>query len=185
MKNDNKKLETEGKSLLIESEHLKKQKKNIHKYDSIGINTSTNVLAKQKKKKREKCLQRKKDTRNDNNKSDQDNKSDNQLPGILLKLICKYLFIKIIHKFIILIFFFIKVLEAGDVKSLLEQFEASESTLVSNYPPVRINREYELDTSIKSNEIQQCIKQSQISNLHKNIRDALPKEVVENIKVIM
>lgn len=86
MKNDNKKLETEVKSLLIESEHLKKQKKNIHKYDSIGINTRTNVLAKQKKKKREKCLQRKKDTRNDNNKSDQDNsKSDNQLPGIFLK----------------------------------------------------------------------------------------------------
>lgn len=67
----------------------------------------------------------------------------------------------------------------------MEQFEASESTLVSNYPSVRMNKEYELDTSTKSNEIQQCMKQSQISNLHKNIRDALPKEVVENIKVII
>lgn len=76
-------------------------------------------------------------------------------------------------------------MEAGDVKSLLEQFEASESTLVSTYPSVGMNTEYEPDSSMKSDEIQQCIKQPQISNLHKDIRDALPKEVVEKIKVII
>ncbi|XP_017759100.1 PREDICTED: NK-tumor recognition protein [Eufriesea mexicana] len=153
MESDNKKIETEVKSLLIEPKHSKNQsklKKNIHKYDSIGIDTSANLLAKQKKKKKEKCLQHNKDKQND----DEDNKSANQLP----------------------------VLEAGDVKSLLEQFEASENTLVSTYPSARMNIECELDSPTKSNEAEECMKQSQTSNLHKNIRDALPKEVIENIK---
>ncbi|XP_043518592.1 NK-tumor recognition protein isoform X2 [Frieseomelitta varia] len=74
------------------------------------------------------------------------------------------------------------VLEAGDVKSLLEQFEASEDALVSTCPSTEMNVESELKSSVKSNETQQCIEQSQISNLHKNIRDGLPKEVVEKIK---
>lgn len=48
-----------------------------------------------------------------------------------------------------------------------------------------MNTEYEPDLSMKSNEIQQCIKQPQISDLHKDIKDALPKEVIEKIKVII
>ncbi|KOC60266.1 Peroxisome proliferator-activated receptor gamma coactivator-related protein 1 [Habropoda laboriosa] len=155
MEGDNKK-KTESKSLLITSKHSKNQsklKKNIHKYDSIGIDMSANVSTKQKRKKKEKPLQCNKEIQSinhDNNKS-----YANQVP----------------------------VLEAGDVKSLLEQFEASENTLISTYPSAKVNAECELDLLVKSNEVQQCVKQSQVSNLHKNIRDALPQEVIENIKI--
>lgn len=92
--------------------------------------------------------------------------------------------------------FIIIALEAGTVESLLEQFEASENTVISSYTSTKINTEYEQDLHIKSTKIQQRIKQSgitttktslsQISNLHKNIRnirDALPERVIEKIKV--
>ncbi|CAK9806843.1 Peroxisome proliferator-activated receptor gamma coactivator-related protein 1 [Anthophora quadrimaculata] len=155
MGSDNKK-KTEPKSLLRASKHSKNQsklKKNIHKYDSIGIDMSANVSTKQKRKKKDKPLRCNKEIQrndHDNNKS-----YTNQTP----------------------------VLEAGDVKSLLEQFEASENTLLSSYPSAKVNAECELDLLVKSNEVQNCVKQSQVSNLHKNIRDALPQEVIENIKI--
>ncbi|XP_076669360.1 uncharacterized protein LOC143369380 isoform X1 [Andrena cerasifolii] len=157
-----KKVETESKSLSTESKHMKNQKmkKHIPKYDSIGIDITANVLTKQKKKKKEKSLVRNANIRNsvcNNNES-----SSNHLP----------------------------VLEAGDVKSLLEQFEASENT--SSYLSTKPNTVCEQGVPVKYTRIQQRLKQSrvnttkkslsQISNLHKNIRDALPKEVIEKIK---
>lgn len=84
-------------------------------------------------------------------------------------------------------------MEAGDVKSLLEQFEASENT--SSYLSTKPNTVCEQGVPVKYTRIQQRMKQSrvnttkkslsQISHLHKNIRDALPKEVIEKIKVIV
>lgn len=71
------------------------------------------------------------------------------------------------------------------MKSLLEQFEASENTLISTSAAAETNAEYESSLPVKSNKIQRCVKQSEVSNLHKNIRDALPKEVMEKIKVII
>lgn len=78
------------------------------------------------------------------------------------------------------------VLEAGDVKSLLEQFEASEDALVSTCPSTETNVKPELDSSVKSNETQRCgTEQSRISNLRTDIGDALSKQVVEKIKVTL
>ncbi|XP_076632979.1 uncharacterized protein LOC143347585 isoform X1 [Colletes latitarsis] len=80
------------------------------------------------------------------------------------------------------------VLEAGTVESLLEQFEASENTAIS-YTSPKISTGSEQDSHIKPTKTQQRVKQSgittkrsQISNLHKNIKDALPKGVIEKIK---
>ncbi|XP_076176418.1 uncharacterized protein LOC143151298 isoform X3 [Ptiloglossa arizonensis] len=164
---DNKKIETVSKSLPKESKHTRKQnkiKKDVPKYESIGINITANVLMKQKKKKKN-SIQHNKNIKNTN--YDKNESIPNYLPA----------------------------LEAGTVESLLEQFEASENTVISSYTSTKINTEYEQDLHIKSTKIQQRIKQSgitttktslsQISNLHKNIRnirDALPERVIEKIK---
>nr|XP_012145338.1 PREDICTED: uncharacterized protein LOC100875347 isoform X5 [Megachile rotundata] len=156
---DNKKPEVETESLLKEPKYLKSQnkvKKNAAKYKNVGIDINTT----QKKKRKEKQLQYNKDTHNSNGKSEKSRV--NQLP----------------------------VLQAGDVKSLLEQFEASENTL---YPSSSANAECDQEViQAKSKETQQYTKQSpsfttkkslsRMSNLHKNIRNALPKEMVEKIK---
>ncbi|XP_017885090.1 peroxisome proliferator-activated receptor gamma coactivator 1-alpha-like isoform X2 [Ceratina calcarata] len=152
---DNGKVQPEVKSELIQPKHSKcksKLKKNIRKYDSVGIDTSANLFTKQRRKKKEKSLTHNKNTRN----NDQDNKEPaNQMP----------------------------VLEAGDVKSLLEQFEASEDALITSCPNNKTNIKCKTKSPIKCNEIQRKqAKESQISNLHKNIRDALPKEVIDKIK---
>ncbi|XP_060822443.1 NK-tumor recognition protein-like isoform X4 [Bombus pascuorum] len=155
MESDNNKIEIETKSSLIEPKHSKSQNKSKKKIHKYdSIGKDISAnLFLKQKKKRE----RKCSQHNEDiqNGGQDNNKTTNQLP----------------------------VLEAGDVKSLLEQFEASESTLVSTYSSAGTNAEYETDSFMKSNEIQQCIKQPQISNLHKDIRDALPKEVIEKIKV--
>ncbi|XP_060822442.1 NK-tumor recognition protein-like isoform X3 [Bombus pascuorum] len=154
MESDNNKIEIETKSSLIEPKHSKSQNKSKKKIHKYdSIGKDISAnLFLKQKKKRE----RKCSQHNEDiqNGGQDNNKTTNQLP----------------------------VLEAGDVKSLLEQFEASESTLVSTYSSAGTNAEYETDSFMKSNEIQQCIKQPQISNLHKDIRDALPKEVIEKIK---
>ncbi|XP_043599350.1 NK-tumor recognition protein-like isoform X4 [Bombus pyrosoma] len=155
MENQSKKIEIETKSSLIEPKHSKSQNKSKKNIHKYdSIGKDISAnLFLKQKKKRE--VKCSQHNKDIQNGGQDNNKTTNQLP----------------------------VLEAGDVKSLLEQFEASESTLVSTYSSAGMNTEYEPDSSMKSNEIQQCIKQPQISNLHKDIRDALPKEVVEKIKV--
>ncbi|XP_050584449.1 tetratricopeptide repeat protein 14 homolog isoform X5 [Bombus affinis] len=155
MESDSKKIEIETKSSLIEPKHSKSQNKSKKNIHKYdSIGKDISAnLFLKQKKKKEAKCSQ---HNKDIQNGDQDNnKTTNQLP----------------------------VLEAGDVKSLLEQFEASESTLVSTYSSAGMNTEYEPDLSMKSNEIQQCIKQPQISDLHKDIKDALPKEVIEKIKV--
>ncbi|XP_074107990.1 uncharacterized protein LOC141533170 isoform X2 [Cotesia typhae] len=82
------------------------------------------------------------------------------------------------------------VLEARDVKSLLEQFEASEANLDLINPNSTkkntesrqalceikkvINKPKDISKSLKSTE-------PQVSERHKNIRDSLPKEVIDRI----
>lgn len=64
---------------------------------------------------------------------------------------------------------------------------------MSFYSSSNVNTERDQDVCVKSKETQQHMKQnftpkkslSRISNLHKNIRSALPKEMVEKIKVII
>ncbi|KAF7400739.1 hypothetical protein HZH66_005923 [Vespula vulgaris] len=63
------------------------------------------------------------------------------------------------------------VLEAGDVKSLLEQFEASENSAIKTMCRDKVSTESNQKKST-----------AQSSNLHKNIRDSLPKEVIDRIK---
>ncbi|XP_068974469.1 NK-tumor recognition protein-like isoform X6 [Bombus flavifrons] len=155
MESDSKKIEIETKSSLIEPKHSKSQNKSKKNIHKYdSIGKDISAnLFLKQKKKREPKCSQ--HNKDIQNGGQDNNKTTNQLP----------------------------VLEAGDVKSLLEQFEASESTLVSTYSSAGMNTEYEPDSSMKSNEIQQCIKQPQISDLHKDIRDALPKEVIEKIKV--
>ncbi|XP_033179339.1 NK-tumor recognition protein isoform X5 [Bombus impatiens] len=155
MESDSKKIEIETKSSLIEPKHSKSQNKSKKNIHKYdSIGKDISAnLFLKQKKKREPKCSQ--HNKDIQNGGQDNNKTTNQLP----------------------------VLEAGDVKSLLEQFEASESTLVSTYSSAGMNTEYNPDSSTKSNEIQQCIKQPQISDLHKDIRDALPKEVIEKIKV--
>ncbi|XP_048265757.1 NK-tumor recognition protein isoform X5 [Bombus terrestris] len=155
MESDSKKIEIEAKSSLIEPKHSKSQNKSKKNIHKYdSIGKDISAnLFLKQKKKKEAKCSQ--HNKDIQNGGQDNNKTTNQLP----------------------------VLEAGDVKSLLEQFEASESTLVSTYSSAGMNTEYEPDSSMKSNEIQQCIKQPQISDLHKDIRDALPKEVIEKIKV--
>ncbi|XP_071860736.1 uncharacterized protein isoform X4 [Bombus fervidus] len=155
MENDSKKIEIETKSSLIEPKHSKSQNKSKKNIHKYD-SIGKDISANLFLKQKKKRKEKCSQHNEDIQNGGQDNnKTTNQLP----------------------------VLEAGDVKSLLEQFEASESTLVSTYSSAGANTEYETDSFMKSNEIQQCIKQPQISNLHKDIRDALPKEVIEKIKV--
>ncbi|KAL2726985.1 serine/arginine repetitive matrix protein 2-like isoform X1 [Vespula squamosa] len=84
------------------------------------------------------------------------------------------------------------VLEAGDVKSLLEQFEASENSAMKTMCRDKVSTESNQSIYIQSSKIQPSTKQTlailpekstaQSSNLHKNIRDSLPKEVIDRIK---
>ncbi|XP_063989416.1 serine/arginine repetitive matrix protein 2 isoform X2 [Diachasmimorpha longicaudata] len=88
----------------------------------------------------------------------------------------------------------VPVLEAGDVKSLLEQFEASEATSLHPQirsdpkntpktipePPKPVNDHCTVDKS-KQTLLKKSLDTS-ASKLHKNIRDSLPKEVVDRIK---
>lgn len=86
------------------------------------------------------------------------------------------------------------MLEAGDVKSLLEQFEASENSAVKTLCHDKVPTESNQSVYIQSSKIQPSTKQTfsvlpekstkQSTNLHKNIRDSLPKEVIDRIKVI-
>lgn len=87
------------------------------------------------------------------------------------------------------------MLEAGDVKSLLEQFEASENSAVQTLYHDKVSTESNQSVYIQSSKIQPSTKQTfsvlpekstkQSTNLHKNIRDSLPKEVIDRIKVII
>ncbi|XP_053975874.1 NK-tumor recognition protein isoform X2 [Hylaeus volcanicus] len=157
MKSD-KKVEGESKSLLKEPKYTNKQNK--MECDNIGIDVTANVLVKQKKKKKENLIQRNKNTKNNNfNKKS----ISNHLP----------------------------VLEAGTVESLLEQFEASENTAISSHRSTKISTECKQELHMKPTKIQQRMKQSgitiakklsQVSNLHKNIRESQPKGVIEKIK---
>ncbi|XP_043667898.1 serine/arginine repetitive matrix protein 2-like isoform X2 [Vespula pensylvanica] len=84
------------------------------------------------------------------------------------------------------------VLEAGDVKSLLEQFEASENSAIKTMCRDKVSTESNQSVYIQSSNIHPSTKQTlsvlpekstaQSSNLHKNIRDSLPKEVIDRIK---
>ncbi|XP_035721997.1 serine/arginine repetitive matrix protein 2-like isoform X2 [Vespa mandarinia] len=86
----------------------------------------------------------------------------------------------------------VPVLEAGDVKSLLEQFEASENSAMKTLCRDKVSIESNQSMYIQSSKIQPSTKQTlsvlpkkstkQSSNLHKNIRDSLPKEVIDRIK---
>nr|XP_033330832.1 NK-tumor recognition protein [Megalopta genalis] len=120
-----------------------------------------NMLAKQKKRKREKTVISNKDTKisNCNSKS-----HTNQLA----------------------------VLEAGTVESLLEKFEASENSVVSSDSSSKSNTDFNREPSLSCYKKQHLIKEprstiskkslSQVSNLHKNIRNALSNKVIEKIK---
>ncbi|XP_015430145.1 PREDICTED: NK-tumor recognition protein [Dufourea novaeangliae] len=165
VKNCDKHVEIESKSLPTELMYRKSQnkvKKNILKYDSIVIDITSNIITKQKRKKKEKSLLYNKDVKSSNH--------DNSKPHLR-------------H---------LPVLEAGTVESLLEQFEASENTAVSSNPSSKNNTDVDQDLSLTRSKNQQCMKEprinatekplSQVSSLHKNIRDALPKEIIDKVK---
>ncbi|XP_011298043.1 serine/arginine repetitive matrix protein 2 isoform X2 [Fopius arisanus] len=87
----------------------------------------------------------------------------------------------------------VPVLEAGDVKSLLEQFEASEASslhpqVYSGHDASPQDKSLELSKpnrhpvdSSKQTLLKKSL-DSPASKFHKNIRDSLPKEVVDRIK---
>lgn len=86
----------------------------------------------------------------------------------------------------------VSVLEAGDVKSLLEQFEASEAVTprasVSNYGKgVATGDNYHSKSVAPGNKsLLTPIKkpaEAVDSTLHQNIMNSLPKEVIDRIKV--
>ncbi|XP_078034696.1 uncharacterized protein LOC144468821 [Augochlora pura] len=162
IKSCDKRLDVEYKQgYLYSKSSQSKVKKNIPKSDSIGINITANMLTKQKKRKKEKTVIPNKDMKssNHNNKS-----HTNQLA----------------------------VLEAGSVESLLEKFEASENSIVSSDSSSKSNTDSDQDPSLNCSKKQQLIKEpgsatskkslSQVSSFHKNIRNALSKEVIEKIK---
>ncbi|XP_057340127.1 uncharacterized protein LOC130677396 isoform X3 [Microplitis mediator] len=81
------------------------------------------------------------------------------------------------------------VLEACDVKSLLEQFEASEANFdrINQIPnkiiPDNIQKPCEIDKVEARKDMLKLLKSTepQVSERHKNIRDSLPKEVIDRI----
>ncbi|XP_044593657.1 uncharacterized protein DDB_G0287625 isoform X2 [Cotesia glomerata] len=82
------------------------------------------------------------------------------------------------------------VLEARDVKSLLEQFEASEANLdLINPNSTKKNTESKPSCEInnkvanKPKDVSKSLESTepQVSERHKNIRDSLPKEVIDRI----
>ncbi|XP_076293648.1 uncharacterized protein LOC143215420 [Lasioglossum baleicum] len=159
IKNGDKHIDIECKEGYLYSKNSQnKVKNNIPKYDSIGIDITANMLTKQKKRKKE-CIVSNKDTKtsNRNDKS----RTINQLP----------------------------VLEAGTVESLLEKFEASENNVVSSNSSSKSNTDSNLNYSknlqnIRESEMTISKKSlSQVSNLQKNIRNVLSKEVIEKIKI--
>lgn len=87
--------------------------------------------------------------------------------------------------------YFLLVLEAVDVKSLLEQFEASETPNSRNKSVTKNN----LLSGTKSNTMQQMTQEyqsqvlkkpsSKVCNQHTNIPDSVSKEVIDRIKVII
>lgn len=90
--------------------------------------------------------------------------------------------------------YFLLVLEAVDVKSLLEQFEASETPNPRRLPNNKSVTKNNFLSSTKSNTIQmtpeyqsQVLKKSssQICNQHTTIPDSVSKEVIDRIKVII
>lgn len=80
-------------------------------------------------------------------------------------------------------------MEAVDVKSLLEQFEASETPNPRNKSVIKNNL-----SNTKSNTMQQMTQDdqsqvskrpsSQVCNQHTSISDSVSKEVIDRIKVI-
>ncbi|MPC31062.1 Peroxisome proliferator-activated receptor gamma coactivator 1-alpha [Portunus trituberculatus] len=84
------------------------------------------------------------------------------------------------------------VLEAGDLASLLAQFEASEAVNTPDSDSPRpecaaagVNKETGVPTDslqTPNTEISQHKKTLQASPTHQNIKDALPKEIIEKIK---
>ncbi|XP_015597139.1 serine/arginine repetitive matrix protein 2 isoform X2 [Cephus cinctus] len=87
----------------------------------------------------------------------------------------------------------VPVLEAGDVKSLLEQFEASEA--VTNFTLSSSNGRLVTGSDLRlySNKGRPTLEKLQLtpikkpaeaqdSTLHQNIRDSLPKEIIDRIK---
>lgn len=87
--------------------------------------------------------------------------------------------------------FCLEVLEAGDLASLLAQFEASEAVNSDSPGPECTAAEANKETGAgvptdiqktPSTEISQHKKALQASPTHQNIKDALPKEIIEKIK---
>lgn len=86
--------------------------------------------------------------------------------------------------------YFLLVLEAVDVKSLLEQFEASEknprneSVTKNNFlSGTKLNTMQQMTQEYQS----QVLKKpsSKVCNQHTNIPDSVSKEVIDRIKVII
>ncbi|XP_031848169.1 uncharacterized protein LOC116433801 isoform X2 [Nomia melanderi] len=161
-KSCDKHIDIELKQGYLYSKHShNKVKENIPKYDSTGIDITANMLAKQKKRKKEKSILSNKDTKSSNHN---DKFRSNQLP----------------------------VLEAGTVESLLEQFEASEKNVVSSDSSSKNNIDLNQDLNVSCNKKQQFLKESgigipkkslsHVSNVHKNVRNVISKEVIEKIK---
>ncbi|KAG7200971.1 hypothetical protein KM043_003329 [Ampulex compressa] len=154
----NKSLDT----ILEDTQNQNKVHEKTTTYESRISGIDIKGTVKQKKKKKEKLTQSEKDTENDDC-IDIETVSD-ELP----------------------------VLEARDVKSLLEQFEASENTAITSSSITKVNAESNQSTYVKSSRTQHiaCQSEMQVSkksacqdkNLHKNIRDSLPKEVIDRIK---
>lgn len=84
------------------------------------------------------------------------------------------------------------VLEAGDVKSLLEQFEATEMASnapklpeISQMPKIPLKK-HSANPNVNNSQTTLLKKpvEAQDSKIHQDIRDSLPKEVIDRIKVI-
>ncbi|OXU18359.1 hypothetical protein TSAR_013472 [Trichomalopsis sarcophagae] len=81
-------------------------------------------------------------------------------------------------------------LEAGDVKSLLEQFEATEAAAISSEIPDKTqlsqasSKKSSLKFTVNKSQVTLLKKStdSQDSKFHQDIRDSLPKEVIDRIK---
>lgn len=78
-------------------------------------------------------------------------------------------------------------MEAGDVTSLLEQFEATEAAAAPPSTSIQVPSDKILTKSLVHNSettLKQPVDSNQDSRLHKDIRDSLPKEIIDRIKVI-
>lgn len=72
------------------------------------------------------------------------------------------------------------MLEAGDVTTLLEQFETTQARVPQQKKP---SFEKALSSVDCDDDVKNCNSRASGLKLHKNIKNSLPKEVVKRIKV--